>query len=92
MYGKTMKTDKGSFFVPRRTMSLSLGWAVEEELTSDNEHVEDVDNTRGIQGPQDLDFSESRYRHTLLFVVHQYSLQRHDSACVLLNGLVDFAG
>jgi hypothetical protein len=44
------------------------------------------------QGSQNLDFSESGYWHALLLVVHQYPLERHDSAGAFLDGLVDFAG
>ena len=44
-----------------------------------------------IQGLEDLDLSQCRHRHALLFIVHKDPLQSYDLSARLLNSLVNFA-
>ena len=44
-----------------------------------------------FQGLEDLDLSQRRHRHALLFIMHKDPLQSYDLSGRFLNSLVDLA-
>jgi hypothetical protein len=74
-----MNTDSGSFFEPATISLISHYGAANEwaRRTLDDEHVQQVDDTRVLERLEDLDLPQRRDGHALLLVVHQDALQRY---------------
>lgn len=61
------------------------------ELTTNDKHIQNIDNTRMVQSLQDLNLSKSSNRHALFLVVHQDTLKSNRLASPCVNGLVHLA-
>lgn len=64
----------------------------ELRLTSNNNHVNDVDDTWVFERLKNLDFSEGSDRHPFLLVVHENPLEGNDVSRTFLDCLMNFAG
>ena len=69
MYGKTIWTEKGDP-LPRTGVSCD-NRRKGCKLTSNDNHINDVNYTWMFEGFEDLYFSESSDRHPFLLVVHK---------------------
>jgi len=86
MYGKTMCTEKGDPLPGMIGNSVSCGHRRKGcKLTSDDNHINDVNDARVFEGFEDLDFSESSDRHPFLLVVHEDPLQGDGPPCSFLD-------
>lgn len=75
MYGKTICTETGESLT--RTVNQSVSFEHESEecrLTSNDNHINDVDDARVFESFENLDFPESSDGHPFLLVVHENSL------------------
>jgi len=75
MYGKTMCTEKGDP-LPR---TIDKGVSCDHgrkgcKLTSNDNHIDYINDAWVFEGFENLDFSESSDRHPFLLVVHENPL------------------
>ena len=61
------------------------------KLTSNDNHINDVNDARVFEGFEDLNFSESGDRHPFLLVVHEDPFQGNDPPCSFLDRFMYFA-
>lgn len=64
----------------------------DRKLTSNNNHINDVYDTRVFEGFKDFDFSESSDGHPFLLVVHENPLKGNDLSCSFLDRFVHLTG
>ena len=75
MYGKTICTDTGEPLPRAIDQSVSCDHGSKEyEVTSNNNHIDDVYDGRVFESFEDLDFSEGSDRHPFLLIVHKNPL------------------
>ena len=92
MYGKTMCTETGEPLP--RTVDRGVSCVNGREgskLTSNDNHINDIDDARVFESFEDLDFSEGSDRHSFLLVVHENPLQGDDLSCGFLDCLMYLA-
>jgi len=58
------------------------------KLTSNDNHINYINDARVFEGFEDLDFSESSDGHPFLLVVHEDPLQGDDPPCSFLDRLM----
>jgi hypothetical protein len=93
MYGKTMYTETGEPLpgVIGEGSSSDQGSQV-YQLTSNDDHINYVDDAWVFESLEDLDFSEGSDRYTFLLVVHENPLEGHYLSRSLLDRFMDLTG
>lgn len=65
---------------------------IENRLTSNDNHVNNVDDTRVVERFKNLDFSQGSDRHPFLLVVHENPLEGNDVPRTFLNRFMNLTG
>ena len=93
MYGKTICTETGEPLPRIISQGVSHEHGSKEcKLTSNDDHINDVNDARMVESLEDFDLPESRDRHPFLLVVHENPLEGNNLSCSFLDCFMHLTG